>query len=304
MAADMECQRGLKLPPLSLPEPSQSEPLGSRMAFAGSGDSYAAALAAHYLSSGRATCHRPADIIDAGPLLAGGRVLYIVSISGRTKANALAAKAAQTAGMQTVAVTADESSPLARRCSRIIRLDYPASGTRTSGTVSFTASLVACAWLATGGRPGLSSAAEIGRIYDDAAAKAAAGKPGAAPAIILGDAHLYPAAIYGALKLNEVLGARAVAYPLEEFFHAPLFGVKGSDRILVLGNSQAAKKLKGAGLGAQSIACPGKTALESLLYAVFFLQHLVLGLAERRGLTDCRFVSDKKLLRLSSDFIY
>ena len=62
--------------------------------FAGSGDSYVAGLAAQYFSGSHAICCYPIDIIK-NPLLVKGRNLFIVSISGNTKANILAAKIAR-----------------------------------------------------------------------------------------------------------------------------------------------------------------------------------------------------------------
>jgi glutamine---fructose-6-phosphate transaminase (isomerizing) len=51
---------------------------------------------------------------------------------------------------------------------------------------------------------------------------------------LLGDGILYPVAVYGALKFNEVFGARANPYSTEEFCHSPLFSLKKDDQIILL----------------------------------------------------------------------
>ncbi|MER3407983.1 MAG: hypothetical protein C4292_04290 [Nitrososphaera sp.] len=104
-----------------------------------------------------------------------------------------------------------------------------------------------------------------------------------------------------------MLGARASAYPLEDFFHAPLFGLQKGDSVITIGpDAGPARTLRDSGFESFHIRCiPSKDgALESLLYAVFAMQHIVLGMAEKQGLQECYFVRNKKLLKVSSDFIY
>lgn len=294
MAADMERQL-VDLPALRLARPR------GRVALVGSGDSYAAALAAHHLSSGSASCHHPADIIS-NPSFAQGRDIYIVSISGMTRANVLAAKAARRAGLHTVAITANQKSPLAKACDYVAELKFRGAG-RTAGTISFTASVLACAWLATKGRA--ACPANLAELYNEARKQASRLLEIKTDSIVLlADSVLHPAAIYGALKFNEVFGARATACQLEDFFHAPLFGLKKGDNALILDGKNRAKQLKNNGFDAHSINCTKPTAIESLLYAVFFIQHLALRIATRRGMGECHFVGEKRLLNLSSDVIY
>lgn len=283
------------LPQLALPAPVKSD-----IAFVGSGDSYVAALAACCLSSGRATCWHPADVIT-DPLLLAGRSAYFVSISGRTRANVLAASAARKSGATVAAITADENSPLARACGSVFTLDFKRSG-RTSGTIGFAASMLACMHLATCGRIGCPI--NLRGIYSRAskAAGRLAGKVNTSSIIILGDSLLFSAATYGALKFNEVFGSRAQAYPLEEFFHAPLFGLKRGDSVIVLGAKGGSALAKS--VGGLFVDCSTPTPAESLFYAVFFVQRLVLAIARRKKLRECFFVRNKKLLKTSSDAIY
>lgn len=296
MAADMERQLH-DLPALALPEPVPGD-----ARFVGSGDSYVAALAAQYFSSGRAIACRPEDIIADHSL--ASRNAYFVSVSGKTAANVLAAKAARGAGARTTAITVDRRSPLAQACDNIIELKFKSAG-RTAGTIGFTASLLVCARLATGKAtcpPSLRS------IYDAAAKKSEISGKVKDNTAVLGEALLYPAAMYGALKFGEVLGSRAVAYPLGDFFHSPLFSLKKSDQVVVFGagegDARLSRKLARSGFSSLYLDCSAYRGIGSLLYAAFFAQHLVLGIARRKRMTECYFLQDKKLLEVSSDVIY
>jgi fructoselysine-6-P-deglycase FrlB-like protein len=296
MALDMERQV-LDLPRLSMPAPAPNS-----VAFVGSGDSYVAGLAAHYLSSGLASCLHPADIIS-DPSIVRVRDVHFVSASGKTRANVLAAKAARKAGLRTVAVTMDASSPLAKACDDSIILNYRSAG-KTSGTISFVASLIVCTWIATGGKVGCPASLEpIYRLASKQALQLSK-RMDVGPAVFLGDSAFYLAAMYGALKFNEVFGTEAFAHPLEDFFHAPLFGTKKGRQILVLGSDGSpASRLKKAGMMPFHVRCKAGS-IESLLYAAFFMQHLTLQLARRQGRKECYFMQDKELLKTSSDFIY
>lgn len=296
MARDIKRQL-LDLPAMPLPEPA----LG-RTVLAGSGDSYAAALAAHYLSSGRITCCQPADIMADPEMVKGARVCF-VSISGKTKASVLAAESAHRAGANTVAVTTDMTSPLAATCDGAFKLDFKSAG-KTSGTIGFTASLLACARIATN----IGCPADLKTIYNDATRKAVkiAGSIKTKSVVMLGDSVLYPAAIYGALKFSEVFGSKAAAYQLEDFCHAPLFGHK-DDQIITLGagnDINISHRLKRAGVKVQHVDCGKYDGIRSALYASFFMQHMTLAIARRKKIKECYFLQDRKLLGTSSNIIY
>src|ERR687883_1297698 len=94
MQAEMEYQ-GQDLPRLDLSSPDDN------CLFVGSGDSYVAGLAAQYFSSSHAICCSPIDIIK-NPLLVKRRNLFVVSISGKTRANITAAKIAKKHGANNI----------------------------------------------------------------------------------------------------------------------------------------------------------------------------------------------------------
>ncbi|HEX6067399.1 MAG TPA: SIS domain-containing protein [Nitrososphaera sp.] len=296
MAHDVRRQL-VDLPAMPLPEP-----VHGRAVLVGSGDSYAAALAGSYLSSSRVLSCHPTDII-ADPTIVEGVRGYFISISGRTKANVRAAELTRKSGTSTVAVTVDPTSPLASACDGIFQLQFKSAG-KTSGTIGFTASLLACARIAAGAP----CPADLKAIYGTAAKNTVrpAGSIKTKSMVVLGDSLLYPAAMYGALKFNEVFGSRASAYPLEDFCHAPLFGHK-EDQIVVIGpgdDAQISRRLERAGLKVLYVDCGKYDGLESVFYATFFIQHLALAVARRKNMKECYFLQNKRLVAASSDIIY
>jgi fructoselysine-6-P-deglycase FrlB-like protein len=290
----------------------------SNCLFVGSGDSYIAGLAAQYFSGSRAICCSPIDIIK-NPLLVKRRNLFVVSISGNTQANILAAKIAKKHGVGTIsALTARSSSRLAKSCDQTIELKYKNTGITTAGTISFTASMIKCISLSTE----LQLPSNLRKMYNRAEnqAKQAISKiddksnsSSSTSYFILGNSQLHAIAMYGALKFNEVFGAKAMAYPTEEFCHSPLFSIKETDQAIVLGgeeddddddnSSKLSKRLNEEGFASVHVGFK-PTGIELLLQATFFIQLFVLKLAQKYSLTSCYFLRNENLLKVSSDFIY
>jgi fructoselysine-6-P-deglycase FrlB-like protein len=285
----------------------------SNCLFVGSGDSYIAGLAAQYYSSSHAICCSPIDIIK-NHLLVKRRNLFVVSISGNTQANILAAKIAKKYGVGTIsALTAKSSSRLAKSCDQTIELKYKNTGITTAGTISFTLSMIKCISLSTE----LQLPSNIRKTYSRAEkqAKQAISKiddksnNSNTSYFILGNSQLHAIALYGALKFNEIFGAKAIAYPAEEFCHSPLFSIKDTDQTIVLGGDaydnsrKLSKRLNEEGFSSVHVGFKS-TGIELLLQSTFFIQLFVLKLAQKYGLTSCYFLRNKKLLRVSSDFIY
>lgn len=275
--------------------------------FVGAGDSYAAALAAQYLSNNQALCLSPMDVA-LNPASVSSRTVYFVSVSGNTRANILAAHAAKRLGVRTIAITAKPASPLARACGEVIELKYEGSGITTAGTISFMATIITCLSVATR----LQIPKNIGRLFSKATIQAenAAGlHDGVESNVLLGNGPLFSIATYGAFKFNEVLGEKALYYSGEEFCHSPIFSIKNNDSILVLGgkkdNSQALDmRLRKEGFNSCYINFDQESAIDAIIQSTFFVQLLVLSIAKTRGVTDCYFLRNKKLLQMSSDFIY
>jgi fructoselysine-6-P-deglycase FrlB-like protein len=291
---------------LFLQNPKLQDPVDNCV-FVGAGDSYAAALAAQHVSNNQALCLSPMDVA-LNPALVSSRTVYFVSVSGNTRANMLAANAIKRRGVRTIAVTAKPASPLARACGEVIELKYEGSGTTTAGTISFMATLIACLSIATRLRIPKNIVSLFSRATIQAK-KAGAGLGSGGLNVLLGNGPLFPIAAYGAFKFNEVLGEKALYYSAEEFCHSPIFSIKNSDSILVLGgkrdNSQALDlRLRKEGFNSCYIDFDQENAVDALIQSTFLVQLLVLSIAKTRGVIDCYFLKNKKLLRLSSDFIY
>jgi fructoselysine-6-P-deglycase FrlB-like protein len=190
----------------------------SNCLFVGSGDSHVAGLAAQYSSGSQAICCYPIDIIK-NPILVERRNLFIVSISGNTQANILAARIAKKHRASNItALTARPSSRLAKSCDQIIELKYRSTDIVTAGTISFTASMINCISLVTQ----LHLPSDLGEIYNRAEKQAKQviskiddkrNNSNSSSYFILGNGQLHAIATYGALKFNEVFGVRVTAYP-------------------------------------------------------------------------------------------
>jgi glucosamine 6-phosphate synthetase-like amidotransferase/phosphosugar isomerase protein len=323
-----------ELPKLDLLS-SPSPPPVNNCLFVGSGDSYVAGLASQYYSGSQAICCSPIDIIN-NHLLVRKRNLFIVSISGNTQANILAAKIAKKHGVNTVsALTARSSSRLAKSCDQTIELKYKNTGITTAGTISFTASMIKCISLST---KLIQLPSDLRKMYNlaEKQSKQAISRiddknnnnnntttstdNNSTSYFILGNSKLHAIAMYGALKFNEVFGAKAMAYPVEEFCHSPLFSIKETDQAIVLGGGgegkdeddddedydnsrKLSKRLNEEGFSSVHVGFR-LTGIELLLQATFFIQLFVLKLAQKYGLTSCYFLRNEKLLKISSDFIY
>jgi fructoselysine-6-P-deglycase FrlB-like protein len=279
----MEAEIALQLQELPLIELQE---LDGSCILVGAGDSYAACLAAQYTSSNRALSCYPLDVVN-DPTLARGRTVYLVSVSGKTKANLLAARVAKSNGIRTVAVTANPTSPLAVSCDKVIQLNYAHSGLTTAGTISFGASLTTCLSIA-GGIPRPKNLPALFELAEEQASSCPANtKAETGSYFILGDGALYPIAMYGAMKLNEVVGASAIAYPIEGFCHSPLFGLGKNDIVLILGrgdeDNSLTKRLDDDGFMAMFIEIPDKEIAARLFHAMFFAQKLALKVAQKNG---------------------
>lgn len=283
----------------------------------GSGDSYAAALIASYASNRKLICCDPMEI-SFNPEIAKNRSIYLLSVSGNTKSNIHAAKVSRKLGSLTTAITSKPQSVLARNCDRVIELRYKTAGISTSGTISFTASLLSC--LSLIGKASIPD--NLRQIYRQAYRQArnlsisTSSQKKVSTMILLGEGILFPLALYGTLKINEVLGLRSFAYSVEEFCHSPLFGLRKSDQVIIFGHRPAAaatttaRKLNGQlqelGYSSEYVDCASnsRTLTELLLRSTILLQLFVIKQARLKGLNECIFLRKKNLLALSSGFIY
>ncbi len=278
----------------------------SSLIFAGSGDSYAAAVFAQELSRGEAFASEPYELLT-NIRRTRGKNLVIISVSGRTRTNIELARKAKGIARRTIAVTAYPESPLARKCDDTLQLGYRASGILTSGTVSFTASLLACAFL-------IGNLPRIIQLRTDLASTPVSGRSSTPVAkgsfVFTGSGVNYALSLYGAAKINEVLGAKAEALYPEQLGHAKLFTIDKKRDVIVCISSGRDKArethefLRKSGFQTSLLALRENNMVNRSLKIAIRLQRLALFLAKRKRIKECAFLADKNRLKLSSRMIY
>ena len=265
--------------------------------FCGSGDSLCAAMLAEAFSNYNAKSCDPLELAK-NPKMALGKSVYFVSISGNTISNIKAAQLVR-AG---ISITRNPKSKLARACKNIILLDYADSGILTAGTVGFLASALTCISLVYDLK--ISGAKNL---YESA--KRHSGKVVMRNKVyFLGNQHTFPIAMYASAKLGEVLGMDSKYERIEQFSHMGLFTAKKGDTVIILEpknkhNSSLKSNLKKLGLDVYVFDGPSDKTKQVLFY-MFLVQFLALGLARKRNLGDCYFIVQKKTRAASSDMIY
>jgi fructoselysine-6-P-deglycase FrlB-like protein len=279
----------------------------SRMVFAGSGDSLASSLFTHYLSGMQALAADPFEL-QLYPRGTRNKTLVITSVSGRTRTNIQLARKVKGVAKKRVAITADPESPLAKECDDVIRLRYRGPGVPTSGTASFSASLLAVASLIRR-LPKLNS---LGIMEKQAAEWA---RPlwvhPRGGFLFVGSGTGYSLGMYAAFKIHEVLGLPAHYQHTEQLGHSQLFSLQEkSENLFFLAPSSDQKTtgmfrvLSKNGFHAYLLKSSTRDPILATLQVLFCLQHLALNLGRKMGLQECSFVTDKKRLALSSRLIY
>ena len=279
----------------------------SGMVFTGSGDSFASSLFAHYLSEMEAFAADPFEL-QLYPRLTKNKTLFITSVSGRTRTNILLAKRVKGLVKKRVAITANPESPLAKACDDVIQLRYRRMGTLTSGTASFSASLLTVASLIRQ-LPRLDSLPTMEKRAAQWARRFRVSPRGGF--LFVGSGTGYALAMYAVFKINEVLGLPAQFQHTEQLGHSQLFSIqKKTDSILFLSptsdekTSEVFRVLSKNGFNAYLLKSGRRDPLLATLQVMFRTQHLALSQGRNMGLQDYAFVTDRKRLALSSQLIY
>ena len=277
------------------------------MIFTGSGDSLASSLFAHYLSQMQALAADPFEL-QLDPKVSKNRTVFITSVSGKTRTNIQLAKRVRWLAKKRVAITANPESPLAKECDDVIQLRYRSSGILTSGTASFSASLLAVASLIRR-LPKLDSLPLTERRAAGWARRLWVHPRGGF--LFVGSGTGYSLAMYAAFKIHEVLGLLAQYQHTEQLGHSQLFSLEEkSDNLLFLSpssdnkTSQVFRVLSKSGFNAHLLKGSTADPVLAALQVMFCLQHLALYLGRKMGLEECEFVAEKKRLALSSRLIY
>lgn len=289
----------------------------SEYLFVGSGDSFVSGLIASYESNFNCLCIDPTEII-CNPTLSKNKRVCFISISGKTKENILAAKKVKQYCKETIAITANPTSDLAKNCMKVINLDYQKPPLATAGTLGFilttmtALALVKKSKLVINTKKIYEKAEEFSHdIIDKIKKYFSFTKDNSI--FFLGTSTLFPISCYGSLKINEVLGLKSSAFSVEYFCHSPLFSLTHKDILLIFSSknqhmNKKANKLNYL-LNKQKfysflIEIPFNTNVEILFFSSFFVQLLVYGLAKEKKLKNCYFLENKELLEISSDLIY
>jgi len=279
----------------------------SRMIFTGAGDSFASSLAAHYMSKMQALAADPFEL-QLYPQVTKNKTVFITSVSGRTRTNIQLARKVRGVAKKRVAITANPKSPLARECDDVIQLRYRSPGILTSGTASFSATLLVVASLIRR-LPKLDSLPIMERRAVEWARRVRVHPCG--EYLFVGSGTGYSLAMYTAFKIHEVLGLPAQYQHTEQLGHSLVFSLQEkTDNLLFLAPSSDRKTnevfrvLSKSGFHAYRLKGTTRDPILATLQVVFCIQHLVLNLGRKMGLQECAFWKDKKRLALSSRLIY
>lgn len=225
----------------------------------GSGTSYHAALAGHYLMS--SLSNRPTNSIPASEFESwaratpgSGSLLIAISQSGESVDALSSVKAAKRKGIRSVAITNTPGSPLAETCDFAV-LTRAGPENAVTATKTFLCCLAATYFLGlelidssgsftgtveelSGLRKELANAPAfveqtIGKSEDRA--KSLASRFGQASLFfLLGRGANYATALEGALKLKESCNVMAEGYAAREFLHGPMQLVDGTTPVMVI----------------------------------------------------------------------
>ena len=277
--------------------------ISDKCVYVGSGDSYVAGLFAEYLTDHKCRCYSPSDLSDSK--IFKDWTYCFVSVTGKTRANIETAKRAAQAGAKTVAITFNENSKLAHVCDKIVRPKVKRAKTPTAGFGSFVSNVVTCLQAA-----GITVPKKFEGWYNNAVKLS----QNLFESVILpddgiyllGNNVLYPLALYTSFQMAEFFGTTAIAHKLEEFCHSPIFGLKKTHYVWVLGQKEEpiAERLGKLEGQISYFELYSKDVISQVFESIFFIQNLLLLLAQRQGYTELRYVTMKDVLKVSSDIIY
>jgi len=272
--------------------------------YVGSGDSYVAGLIAEFLTNHKCRCYSPSDLFNSRFIK--DKTYCFISVTGKTKANIVVARRASQAGVKTVAVTLNKKSNLAQICDELVLPEIKRTDTPTAGFSTFVANVVTClqisgitipqkfeVWHKKGVQLSLDLLESIVLPKEDSI-------------YLLGNNILYAIALYTSFQMAEFFGSSAIAHKLEEFCHSPIFGFKTSDYIWILGQNESHvnQRLNALSLRRSYMDLYNQDILTQVFESIFFVQNLMLLLAQRHGFTELQYVLMKDVLKASSDIIY
>jgi len=278
--------------------------ISDKCIYVGSGDSYVAGLFTEYLTDHKCRCYSPSDLSNSR--LDRELTYCFVSVTGKTRTNIEVAERASQTGAKTVAITFNENSKLAHVCDKIVKPKIKRANTPTAGFGSFVANLVTCLQLA-----GITVPNKFNVWYKNALKLSQKlFEPIILPddtVFLLGNNIFYPLALYASFQMAEFFGTTAVAHKLEEFCHSPIFGLKKTHHVWILGQKEEGIAKRICKLEGQKITYfefYNQDVISQIFESIFFVQNLILLMAEKHGYTEIRYIMMKDVLKVSSDIIY
>ena len=272
--------------------------------YVGSGDSYVAGLFTEYFTDHQCRCYSPSDLSNSR--LTRDWTYCFVSVTGKTRANIAAAERASQAGAKTVAITFNENSKLAQVCDNIVHPKIERANTPTAGFGSFVANVVTCLQVA-----GITVPKKFDVWYKNAVKLSQNVLESMIlpddTLFVLGNNTLYPLALYASLQMAEFFGTTAVSHKLEEFCHSPIFGLKKTHHVWILGQKEEFVPTRMSKLVGRQISyfeLYNEDIVSQIFESIFFVQNLILLMAEKHGYTELTYVMMKDVLKVSSDIIY
>jgi len=272
--------------------------------YVGSGDSYVAGLIVEYLTNHKCRCYSPSDLFNSRFIK--NKTYCFISVTGNTKANIEVARRASQAGVKTVAVTLNKKSKLTQFCDIIVLPEITRTDTPTAGFSTFVANVVTCLQISGTTVPQKFEVWHKNGVLLSLNLLESILLPKEESIYLLGNNILYAIALYTSFQMAEFFGSSVYAHKLEEFCHSPIFGLKNSDHVWILGQneSQVNQRLSMLGLRHSYIELYNLDIFTQLFESIFFVQNLMLLLAQRHGVTELQYVMMKDVLQASSDIIY
>jgi fructoselysine-6-P-deglycase FrlB-like protein len=271
--------------------------------YVGSGDSYVAGLIVEYLTNHRCRCYSPSDLFKSESMDNG--TYCFISVTGKTKANIKVAQRASEAGVRTVAITLNNNSPLARACKELVPLKIIKSQTPTAGFSTFVANVVTSLQIAGVAVPSKFEMWHKNGVKLSQDLLSSFTLPNRS-VYVLGNNLLYPISLYASMQIAEFFGKTAISHKLEEFCHSPIFGLDKSDCAWILGQNegQVSEILRSLNFSLSYVELYNKDIFAQLFTSIFFIQNLILLLAEKYGYTELQYVMMQDVLKVSSGIIY
>ena len=106
--------------------------------------------------------------------------------------------------------------------------------------------------------------------------------------------------------MAEFFGCTVIAHKLEEFCHSPIFGVKKSHYLWILrqNEEQTSRRLQKLGFHLSYFELYDSDILAQLFGSIFFIQNLILLMANKYEYAELQYVKMNDVLKASSDLIY